>query len=58
MANEKIKHSLGTISQQAVVHPWLAADAHANKHPFPTHDTAPKQNRPLESSARFLPSKN
>jgi hypothetical protein len=21
----------GTISQQAVVHPWLAADAHVNK---------------------------
>jgi hypothetical protein len=21
----------GTISQQAVVHPWLAADAHGNK---------------------------
>jgi hypothetical protein len=21
----------GTISQQAAVHPWLAADAHANK---------------------------
>jgi hypothetical protein len=22
---------IGTISQQAVVHPWLAADAHINK---------------------------
>jgi hypothetical protein len=37
----------GTISQQAAVHPWLAADAHGNKQ---TNKTNKQTNPSLETN--------